>query len=173
MELSIIQKKIFVIRGQRVMLDIHLAEMYGVETRALKQSVKRNLKRFPHDFMFVLTEQEVNDLVSQNVIPSKSHLGGAFPIAFTEHGITMLSSVLRSDTAINVNISIVRAFIFLKQYNNDLKLLQKRIEELESHFNRKIDNINEVIEFLLEKPGPIPSKEKPRKKIGFKLPKRK
>ena len=172
MELSIIQKKIFVIRGQRVMLDRHLSEMYGVPTKSLNLAVKRNKKRFPPDFMFQLNVEEFENLRFQF---ETSSWGGTrhLPFAFTEHGITMLSSVLRSDTAINVNISIVRAFIFLKQYNNDLKLLQKRIEELESHFNRKIDNINEVIEFLLEKPEPIPAKQKPRKKIGFKLPIRK
>ena len=126
--------------------------MYGVETRVLKQSGPKEItKRFPSDFMFPLTELEVDAMVSQNVIPSKSYFGGALPLAFTEHGITMLSSVLRSETAIKINISIVRAFIFLKQYSSDFRLLQKRIEELESKFNRKIDNINEVIEFLLEK----------------------
>lgn len=153
------------------MFDFHLAQMYGVETRSLKQSVKRNAKRFPPDFMFQITESEVNHMVSQNVIPSKSYLGGVLPFAFTEHGITMLSSVLRSDTAINVNIAIVRAFIMLKQYNNNYSQLQKRIDELESKFSRKIDNINDVIEFLLSKPELEVKKEKPRRRIGFKIPK--
>ena len=173
MELIFIQKKIFVIRDHRIMLDFHLAQMYGVETRALKQAIKRNSKRFPSDFMFQLTENEVNHMVSQNVIPSKSYLGGVLPLAFTEHGITMLSSILRSDTAINVNIAIVRAFIMLKQYANNYSLLQKRIDELESKFSRKIDNINDVIEFLLSNPEPRMKKEKPRRRIGFKIPKTK
>ena len=97
MELSIIQNKIYEIRGIRVMLDFDLAEMYQVETRALKQAVKRNISRFPSDFMFVLTEQEIDIMVSQFVIPSKKHLGGALPFAFTEQGVAMLSSVLRSE----------------------------------------------------------------------------
>ena len=170
MELAIIQKKIVIIRGQRVMLDFHLSEMYGVETRALKQAVKRNLDRFPPDFMFTMNEKEVDMLVSQNVIPSKSYLGGSLPFAFSEHGITMLSSVLKSKTAININIAVVRAFILLKQYHNNFSLLQQRIDELESKFNRKIENINEVIELLLSSPEPKVEKPKERKLIGYKIP---
>ena len=101
MEWVLIQKKIFEIRGQRVMLDFDLAELYEVETRVLKQAVKRNLDLFPTDFMFELTRKEIDQVVSQFVIPSKSYLGGASPFAFTEHGVTMLSAVLRSDTTIN------------------------------------------------------------------------
>jgi hypothetical protein len=172
MELVLLQKKIFEIRGQRVMLDFHLSELYGVETRVLKQAVKRNLERFPSDFMFVLNDKEVGGLVSQIVIPSKSYLGGSLPFAFTEHGITMLSSILKSKTAININIAVVRAFILLKQYNNNFGGLQKRIDELEAKFNRKIENINEVIEFLLSKPEEEKTKLPDRKPIGFKIPKK-
>jgi len=92
--------KILVIRNQKVILDRDLAVLYGVETRALKQSVRRNLKRFPADFMFVLNKREIDMMVSQNVIPSKSYLGGANPMAFTEQGVAMLSSVLKSERAI-------------------------------------------------------------------------
>lgn len=170
MDIQLIQKKIFIIRGQRVMLDKHLAEMYGVTTGNLNKAVKRNIYRFPSDFMFQLTKEEYNNLIFQNGIPSWG--GNRFlPFAFTEHGITMLSSILKSETAINVNIAVVRAFIFLKQYNSDIKILQHRIHELESKFNKKIDNINEVIEFLLADP---PQKQKVKKekrpKIGYKLP---
>jgi hypothetical protein len=104
MELQIIQNKIIEIRGHKVMLDFHLAELYEVETRALKQAVKRNMERFPSDFMFKLTEKEMEMVVSQNVIPSKSYFGGAVPFAFTEQGVAMLSSVLKSKKAIAVNI---------------------------------------------------------------------
>ena len=114
MDLQIIQNKIFEVRGCRVMLDYHLAELYQVETRALKQAVKRNIERFPGDFMFVLTQKEANLLlsigVSQNVIPPDYNFGVAMPMAFTEQGVAMLSSVLRSKVAIEVNISIMRAF---------------------------------------------------------------
>ena len=168
MELALIQKHIFEIRGQRVMIDKHLSELYGVQTKVLIQAMKRNINRFPNDFMFQLTESEYENLRSQFVTSS---WGGTryLPYAFTEHGITMLSSVLRSDTAINVNISVVRAFILLKQHHNNFKLLQKRIDELESKFNRKLENINEVIDLLLAQPEPKIKKEKPIKKIGYKL----
>jgi len=152
------------------MLDKHLAEMYGVPTKSINLAVKRNIKRFPSDFMFQLSKEELQDLRLQ--IETSSWGGRRYiPNAFTEHGITMLSSILKSETAINVNIAVVRAFIFLKQYNSDIKILQHRIQELESKFNKKIDNINEVIEFLLTDP---PQKQKVKKetrtKIGYKLP---
>ena len=98
------------------MLDFDLAELYEVETRVLKQAVKRNIQRFPPDFMFELTGNEINNLVSQNVIPSKSYLGGAAPFAFLEPGVAMLSSVLKSAKAIEVNINIIRAFIAVRKY---------------------------------------------------------
>ena len=108
MDLQVIQNKIFEVRGCRVMLDFHLAELYQVETRALKQAVKRNIGRFPSDFMFVLSKEEANLLlsigVSQNVISPDYNFGAALPMAFTEQGVAMLSSVLRSQTAIEVNI---------------------------------------------------------------------
>jgi len=100
--------KILVVRNQKVILDKDLAVLYNVETRALKQAVKRNIKRFPSDFMFIFSKKEIEQMVSQNVIPSKSHLGGAAPFAFTEQGVAMLSSVLKSERAIEVNILIMR-----------------------------------------------------------------
>ncbi len=111
-----ISHKIFTLRNQQVMLDKDLAELYQVETRVLKQAVKRNITRFPQDFMFEINENEINFMVSQNVIPSKQHLGGAFPYAFTEQGVSMLSSVLKSKTAINVNIAIFRAFAKMREF---------------------------------------------------------
>ena len=92
-----VERRIFLIRGEKVMLDYDLATLYGVETRALKQAVRRNSRRFPKDFMFELTENEMESLVSQNVIPTRGKFGGAAPMAFTEQGVAMLSSVLRSD----------------------------------------------------------------------------
>ncbi len=174
MELLIIQKRIFEIRSERVMLDSHLAELYGVETRVLVQAVKRNLKRFPSRYMFQLSKDEFKTLISQIVISKKEKRGGTqkLPYAFTEHGVTMLSAVLRSETAIKVSIAIVDAFILLKQYHNNRDVLGKRIDEPEENFGRKIDNIHEVIEFLLSKPEPKEPKPKPRKKIGFNLSKK-
>lgn len=126
-----IANKILLVRGEKVMLDFHLAGLYGIETRALKQAVKRNIERFPNDFMFELTEDEINIMVSQNVIPSKSYLGGAVPYAFTETGVAMLSSVLKSKQAVDINIVIMRTFVMLRKmlYNyKELLLWQSDIE---------------------------------------------
>ncbi len=175
MELQIIQKKIFEIRGNKVMLDFHLAELYGVETRVLVQAVKRNIKRFPSRYMFQLNKNEFLVLMSQIVISKIEKRGGTrkLPYAFTEHGVTMLSAVLRSDTAVKASIAIVDAFILLKQYQNNFELLQQRIDELESKFNKKLENINEVIELLLAYPDLQNEQNKQvespkRKPIGFK-----
>lgn len=157
------------------MLDFHLAGLYGVETRILVRAVKRNIKRFPDRYMFQLTKEEFKVLKSQIGISKTEKRGGTqkLPYAFTEHGITMLSAVLRSDTAIKTSIAIVDAFILLKQYHNNYELLKERIDELESRFNTKIENINEVINFLLTQPELlIEEKNKnaktKRNPIGFK-----
>ncbi len=115
MEPEQIKNKILEIRGKKVMLDMDLAKIYEVETRVLKQAVRRNIDRFPSDFIFQLTEIEMQHLVSQNVIPTLNHFGGAKPFAFTEQGIAMLSSVLKSKKAIHMNISIMRAFVMMRQ----------------------------------------------------------
>ena len=109
MELEHIKKSILEIRGMKVILDFELAKMYQVETRALKQAVRRNIERFPTDFMFELTEEEMKNLTSHFVIPTINHFGGSKPFAFTEQGIAMLSSVLKSKKAIHMNITIMRA----------------------------------------------------------------
>lgn len=113
---SKIEQRILTMREVQVMLDRDLAILYGVETRALKQAVKRNRARFPDDFMFELTEDEISVLVSQSVIPSRKHLGGAMPLAFTEQGVSSLSSVLTSTRAIEINIEIMRAFVKMRQF---------------------------------------------------------
>lgn len=147
------------------MLDFHLAELYGVENRALKQAVKRNPGRFPSDFMFQLSDTETEVMVSQNVIPSKSHLGGALPFAFTEQGVAMLSSILRSERAIQVNIAIMRAFVLMRRYYMDYKELKLQIEKLEKEMNRKFKDIYEALNYLLDPPQP---KKNP---IGFRIEK--
>jgi hypothetical protein len=116
MELTTIKNSIHEIRGKRVILDYELAKMYEVETRVLKQAVRRNLDRFPEDFMFELSLDEMKNLVSQNVIPSLKYFGGAQVYAFSEQGIAMLSSVLKSKLAIQINISIMRAFVMIRQW---------------------------------------------------------
>ena len=148
------------------MLDFDLAEMYQVETRVLNQSVKRNIKRFPDDFMFQLTKKEWDDMSSQFVMTSAAKRPKtALPLAFTEHGVTMLSSVLRSDTAIEINIQIVRAFILMRQMVIGYDELRKRIEQLEVETDAQFTEIYQALTELLSK-----KKEsgKPRNPIGFK-----
>jgi hypothetical protein len=171
MQVQAIQSKIYEIRGQKVMLDFDLAELYEVENRALKQAVKRNRDRFPDDFMFVLSEKEVAEVVSQNVIPSKSYLGGALPFAFTEQGVSMLSSILRSKKAIQVNISIMRAFVFIRQYALSHKDLTEKLKELETQYNRQFKDVYEAIHYLLQK-DQQQNEQGERKKIGYKTGKK-
>ena len=154
------------LRGQKVMLDYDLAELYAVETRALKQAVRRNSDRFPGDFMFQLTDQEVVRMVSQNVIPGRGKLGGAIPMAFTEQGVAMLSSVLRSPRAVQVNIAIMRAFVRLRELLSTHKDLAKRLDELESRYDDQFKMVFDAIRQLMELP-PVP----PKPRIGFQAPK--
>ena len=167
MDLQIIQNKIFEVRGCRVMLDYHLAELYQVETRALKQAVKRNIKRFPSDFMFVLTKEEANLLlsigVSQNVIPPAYNFGVAMPMAFTEQGVAMLSSVLRSKVAIEVNISIMRAFVLMRQMAIGYEELSRRIEELEVSTDAQFNELYQALTQLLSQS----KQQKERRPVGF------
>lgn len=167
MDLQIIQNKIFEVRGCRVMLDYHLAELYQVETRALKQAVKRNIKRFPSDFMFVLTKEEANLLlsigVSQNVIPPDYNFGVAMPMAFTEQGVAMLSSVLRSKVAIEVNISIMRAFVLMRQMAIGYEELSRRIEELEVSTDAQFNELYQALTQLLSQS----KQQKERRPVGF------
>ena len=167
MDLQIIQNKIFEVRGCRVMLDYHLAELYQVETRALKQAVKRNIERFPGDFMFVLTQEEANLLlsigVSQNVIPPDYNFGVAMPMAFTEQGGAMLSSVLRSKVAIEVNISIMRAFVLMRQMAIGYEELSRRIEELEVSTDAQFNELYQALTQLLSQS----KQQKERRPVGF------
>ncbi len=128
---------IYLIREEKVMLDSDIAKLYEVETRVLKQAVRRNLKRFPADFMFELTDEEMDFLVSQKVIPSKKVFGGSRPFAFTEQGISMLASVLNSERAIQVNIAILRTFVKLRQLLQHHKSLADKIEKLERKYDEQ------------------------------------
>jgi len=130
-----ILSRIYIIRGEKIMLDRDLAELYGIETRVLKQAVKRNMERFPKDFMFEMTSKEIDGMVSQNVIPSKSYFGGAVPFCFTEQGVTMLSCILNSKTAIDVNIRIVRVFVKVREYALTHKEIFMQLAKLEKEVN--------------------------------------
>jgi len=150
-----IQSKIFTIRGLQVMLDRDLAKLYQVETRALKQAVKRNTTRFPEDFMFVLDDEEIDLLVSQSVIPSKKQLGGAKPFVFTEQGVATLSSVLTSDKAIEINILIMRAFVKMRKVIANNAAIFQRLDSIEQKqyiTDTKLDKVFEAIEAKDMKP---------------------
>jgi len=162
MELQIIQNKIFEIRGMRVMLDFDLAEMYDVETRVLNQAVKRNIKRFPSDFMFQLTNLELENLISQFVISSWGGLR-KLPFAFTEHGVTMLASVLRSDKAIEINIQIVRAFIALRLYALGYAELNQKLENFMIETNMQFNDIYQALTEMAD----TKATEKSRNPIGY------
>ncbi|MEK6572275.1 MAG: ORF6N domain-containing protein [Bacteroidota bacterium] len=157
-----IERRILLIRGHKVMLSVHLADLYGVETRVLNQAVKRNAGRFPRDFMFQLTEAESDWLVSQNVIPHKKHLGGSLPYAFTEQGVAMLSSVLNSKRAVQVNIEIMRAFVRLREILATHKDLARKLEELEQKYDQQLRVVFEAIRQLMTPPEPPP-----KRRIGY------
>jgi hypothetical protein len=165
-----IASKILLIRSEKIMLDFHLADLYGIETRVLKQAVKRNIERFPSDFMFELTENEINNLVSQNVIPSKSYLGGAIPYAFTETGVSMLSSVLKSKQAVDINIAIMRTFVMLRKMLYNYQELLRWQTEMEQKLGEHTNQILLIFEYLkqFEKSKQQELEQKNRPKIGFK-----
>lgn len=164
MQLQTIQNKIYEIRGQNVMLDSDLAVLYGVETKRLKEAVRRNLQRFPKDFMFKLTEEEFENLRTQF---ATSSWGGAryLPFAFTEQGVAMLSSVLSGAKAIEVNIQIVRAFVFLRQFALSNTELTEKLRKLESRYDQQFKDVYEALNFLLQKDEPDQSATS--KKIGY------
>lgn len=165
-----IEQKIYLIRGQRVMLDSDLAEVYQVETRVLNQAVKRNLQRFPEDFMFQLSDEEVEAMRSQSVMASKRNVRFR-PYAFTEHGAVMLASVLNSPTAIEASINVVRAFVRLRTILTEHKELATKIEEIEKTISTHGEKINQAFVHLKEIFHRLPKPErtdfKPMKKIGF------
>ncbi|MFQ5998738.1 MAG: ORF6N domain-containing protein [Candidatus Bathyarchaeia archaeon] len=156
-----IERSILLIRGRKVMLSTHLAELYGVEPRVLVQAVKRNINRFPDDFMFQLSKKEFTNLKSQFVISSWGGLRRATPYAFTEHGVAMLSSVLKSERAIQVNIEIMRAFVRLRQMLTSHADLACKLEAMEKKYDAQFKVVFDAIRQLM-----APSKTK-RRRIGF------
>ena len=166
MQISLIEDKIYKIRGQKVMLDFDLALMYEVETKVFKQSVNRNINRFPSDFMFILSQGEFQSLRS-HIVTSKRGGTRYLPYAFTEQGIAMLSSVLNSEKAIEVNIAIIRTFVLLRQYALTYEELNKKIKQLEKKYSNNFKEVFKALDYL------IAAKEneqelKNRKRIGFK-----
>ena len=193
MELQVIQNKIYEVRGQKVMLDFDLAELYGSETKRLKEAVRRNLKRFPSDFMFELTKEEeeynvLKDRLRAQIASSNKRGGTRYmPFAFTEQGVAMLSSVLNSESAIEINISIMRAFVTVRQYLSSLNSTTKEIEELKQRMKmleegnedtiaavndlsedtrKELDDIYLALSQLAEKQKHV-NKQTERRPIGF------
>jgi hypothetical protein len=166
MKLEQIKSSILEIRGKKVMLDMDLAKIYEVETRVLKQAVRRNIDRFPEDFMFELTELEMQNLTSQIVISS---WGGQRhkPFAFTEQGIAMLSSVLKSKKAIQMNIAIMRAFVMMRQFALTYQEISEKLIELEKQHNQKFDDIEQVLTYLIQK-DKQQTQQANRKEVGYK-----
>lgn len=166
-QLTAIQSLIYVIRGQKVMIDRDLAELYGVPTKRLNEAVKRNIERFPDDFMFQLTDSEQKELVAncdrlKNLKHSSSNA-----YAFTEHGVTMLSSVLNSKKAIEINIQVVRAFIALRQFALENNEIAKRLTELEHYFMEHCKDNQAEMQKIYNVLGLLMDRTKPSK-IGFK-----
>jgi hypothetical protein len=168
MQLQTIQTKIYELRGQKVMLDFDLAELYEVQTKSLNLAVKRNLKRFPADFMFQISKSEWDSL-RFHFETSKSRGGTRYlPYAFTEQGLAMLSGILNSDKAIEVNIAIMRAFVFIRQYALSHKDLTDKLKELESKYDKQFGDVYEAMNYLLQKDNQE-TEQKQRKRIGFKI----
>ena len=168
MQLQKVQHKIHEIRSQKVMLDFDLAELYEVETKALNQAVKRNIERFPDDFMFQLTTDEWHGMRSQIVTTSQNKRNTSVtPYAFTEQGLAMLSGILKSKKAIDVNISIMRAFVFLRQYALTHKDLTEKLNELEKKYNKQFKDVYEAINYLISK-NKQTEKQSGRRQIGYK-----
>ena len=161
---EVIVTKILFLRGEKVLLDRDLAELYGVETRVLNQAVKRNERRFPPDFMFRLTEEEKHELVTNCDRFKKLKHSTVLPHAFTEQGVAMLSSVLNSDRAIEVNIAIMRAFVQLRKMIASNKKLARKLKELEARVGEHDEQIQVIFEAIYQLMSPP---EKPTKKIGF------
>lgn len=169
MELQTLKNKIYEIRGSKLMLDFDLAELYETETRALKQAVNRNIDRFPEDFMFQLTKQEWQELITNcDNLPSTAKFSPSRPYAFTEQGVAMLSSVLKSKKAIEVNIAIMRTFVLIRQYALSHQDLTNKLNELEAKYDQQFSDVYQALTFLVEKQKNEDT-QKERVKIGYKI----
>ena len=160
---EVIEKRIFIIRGQKVILDFHIAELYQVETKALKRAVKRNRARFPSDFLFELNQQEYTALRYQLGTLKRGEHSKYLPYAFTEQGIAMLSGVLGSPRAVQVNIAIMRSFVKLREVLATHKDLVQKLAELENKYDAQFQIVFDAIRQILNSP------EKPKREIGFRV----
>ena len=162
-----ITHRIYFFRGVPVLLDRDLAEWFEVKPIRLREQVKRNIKRFPIHFRFVLSEQEVDVLVSQNAIPSRKVLGGSLPQVFTEFGVLQLANVLRSEKATEMSILIIEAFVAMRQHATNYEALATAIKKLENSTNHRFTEVGQVLDALLEQKQ-LHENQKPRKRIGYR-----
>ena len=162
-----ITHRIYFFRGLPVLLDRDLAEWFEVKPIRLREQVKRNIKRFPIHFRFVLSEQEVDVLVSQNAIPSRKVLGGSLPQVFTEFGVLQLANVLRSEKATEMSILIIEAFVAMRQHATNYEALAAAIKKLENSTNHRFAEVGQVLDALLEQKQ-LQENQKQRKRIGYR-----
>jgi hypothetical protein len=169
MEIELIKNSIHEIRGKKVILDFELAIIYDVETRVLKQAVRRNIDRFPEDFMFELKKEEWNTLRSQIVMfkDGKGKFPKYLPFAFTEQGVAMLSAVLNSQRAVQTSIQIMRAFVLMRQWALNYKELTDRLDEMEKLHGQRFDDVEQVLKYLIQKDNQS-AKQTQRKNVGYK-----
>ena len=171
MEVSVpdetVMNKIYLIRGQKVMLDRDLAELYGVKARRLREQLKRNFKRFPQNFVFQLSEKEAEFMVSQNATPSMKYLGGSLPYVFTEHGVLMLANILKSEQAIIMSVKIIEIFVRLREMIMDNTELRLEVEKIKKKMENQEKNTELVFQYLDEL---LKKKETPKREIGFIVP---
>ncbi len=162
---ELVMNKIYLIRGQKVMLDRDLAVLYGIQPIRLREQVKRNINRFPENFMFQLSEKEADLMVSQNAIPSRKHLGGSLPYVFTEHGVLMLANILKSERAMLVSIRVIEIFVKMRELlltHKDILLQLEKMEKKLTGHDEDIALIFQYLKQLLNPPQP------PRNKVGFR-----
>lgn len=162
---EVVMNKIYYIRKQKVMLDRDLAELYGIKPIRLREQVKRNADRFPQNFMFQLTAKEVETMVSHFAIPSKQHLGGYLPYAFTEHGVLMLANVLRSERAIQVSIRIIEIFVKMREMLSAHKDILLKLEQIERKVTGHDQDIHLIFKYLKQLINPA---QEPRPRIGYR-----
>ncbi|MEO5643835.1 MAG: ORF6N domain-containing protein [Bacteroidia bacterium] len=165
---DVLMNKIYILRGQKIMLDRDLAGLYGVQAKRLREQVKRNLNRFPRNFMFQLTREETDFMVAQNAIPSLQHLGGTLPYAFTEHGILMLANILKSDEAIQMSVRIIEIFVKMRELLSMHKDILLQLEKLEKRVGENSSDINKIFSALKKLLDP---ERPPMEKVGYKTSK--
>lgn len=166
---GILINKIYLLRHENVMLDRDLSDLYQVTARRLREQVRRNIDKFPEHFMFQLTEEEVEIMVSQNAIPSHQHIGGALPYAFTEHGVLMLSNVLKSDLATKMSIKLIEIFVQLRRSLTSYSELRLEIEQIKKKLTNQDKNMEVVFQYLDELADKKRQPETERKRIGYEI----